>query len=542
MPLPTPSTIKSLSPTLLISTSVLASLILGRLVLNLSSSSNSNRKQKEKKYARTVIFGTFIQLPASPESDKGHKLSVTHGALWVSASDGRIQGFDWKVRDEGDLKELLRRNGWIDVDGSSGSGDGERGVRIVRNEKKNGFFFPGFIDTHIHASQYPNSGIFGSSTLLDWLETYTFPLEASYRSDKSSKDAPSVARSAYEKVISRTLSHGTTCAAYFATIHVPATNLLANICHSRGQRAFIGRLCMDNPDFCPDYYCDASAEESITATEETISHIRKLDPQGKLVAPIITPRFAPTCTSTALSKLGALAASSSPPLHIQTHISENKNEIQLVQELFPTSKSYADVYDKAGLLTPKTILAHGVHLSQDERDLIRSRSAKISHCPVSNTAIGSGLCPVRDLLNCGITVGLGTDVSGGYSSSVLEAARHTCLISRLVAYQGSAADPAHPAPGYEKIGVEESLYLATRGGAQVVGKEKEIGGFEVGMFWDAQMIDLGGTIDEGGECMNDIDIFGWESWEEKIAKWVWNGDDRNVRKVWVAGRLVHERE
>lgn len=363
-------------------------------------------------------------------------------------------------------------------------------------------------------------------------------MEASYAGDK---EAPSVAHNAYNKVISRTLSHGTTCAAYYATIHVPATNLLASLCLSRGQRAFIGRVCMDNPDFCPDYYQDASAEESISATEETISHIREIDPHGELIAPIITPRFAPTCTTTALSKLGDLAASFNPPLYIQTHISENKSEVQLVKELFPKSASYADVYDKAGLLTPRTILAHGVHLTHDEKTLIRSRSAKISHCPVSNTAISSGLCPVRDLLNSGLTVGLGTDVSGGYSPSVLEAARHTCLVSRLVAYHGSASNPADPAPGHEKIGVEEALYLATRGGAKVVGKEQEIGGFEVGMLWDAQMVELGGSIEEREKSVGNIDIFGWESWEEKIAKWVWNGDDRNVRKVWVGGKLVHER-
>lgn len=302
---------------------------------------------------------------------------------------------------------------------------------------------------------------------------------------------------------------------------------------------------MDNPEICPDFYRDESAEESISATEETISHIRKIDPHGKLIAPIITPRFAPTCTTAALSKLGALAAASDPPVHIQTHISENKNEVQLVKDLFPTSTSYADVYDKAGLLTPRTILAHGVHLTQDEKALIRSRSAKVSHCPISNTAIGSGLCPVRDLLNSGITVGLGTDVSGGYSPSVLEAARHTCLVSRLVAYHGSASDPVHRAPGHEKIGVEEALYLATRGGAKVVGKEQEIGGFEVGMFWDAQMVDLGCRVEadgrEGeGKSVGNVDIFWWESWEERVAKWVWNGDDRNVRKVWVGGKLVHE--
>lgn len=387
-------------------------------------------------------------------------------------------------------------------------------------------------DTHIHASQYPNAGVFGSSTLLDWLETYTFPLESSYGEEQK-------AQTIYSKVISRTLSHGTTTAAYYATIHVPATNLLASLCYQRGQRAFIGRVCMDNPSFCPDYYRDASPEESISATEETIAYIRKLDPKGSLVAPIVTPRFPPTCSPAALTALGKLAASYNPPLHIQTHISENKNEVSLVHELFPDSHSYADVYDSHGLLTPRTILGHAVHLTPEERTLIQSRQAKIAHCPASNSALGSGHCPVRTLLDDGITVGLGTDVSGGYSPSILESTRQACLVSRLISSQSSSSS------GRENLSIEEALYLATRGGARVVDMADQIGGFDEGMLWDAQLIELGGTVEndqDEEEDTGNVDVFGWESWEEKIAKWAWNGDDRNVKKVWVNGRLVHARK
>jgi guanine deaminase len=305
---------------------------------------------------------------------------------------------------------------------------------------------------------------------------------------------------------------------------------------------------MDNPAFCPDYYLDASPEESVTATEATISHIRALDPNGSLVAPIVTPRFAPTCSSAALSGLGKLAASYNPPLHIQTHISENKNEVTLVKELFPQSGSYAKVYDDHGLLTARTILAHAVHLTPEERSLIQSRDSKIAHCPASNNALGSGLCPVRTLLDDGITVGLGTDISGGYHPSILEAARQACLVSRLV---GSQAPPDQSRQA--NLSVEEALYLATRGGAKVVDMADRIGGFDEGMFWDAQLIELGPAVgsegdiqddrlDRGTEQVGNVDVFGWESWEEKIAKWVWSGDDRNVQAVWVNGRLVHRRK
>ncbi|KAL4976050.1 hypothetical protein BDW66DRAFT_159982 [Aspergillus desertorum] len=483
----------------------------------------------------TLFYGTFVDLPRAKSGEK-HELSVKHGAIWVSSSTGRIEGSDWSVANEAELQSLIRKNGWTSVP-------------IVRaREEQNEFFFPGFIDTHIHAPQYPNSGLFGSSTLLDWLETYTFPLESSM-SDLSK------AHIAYNAVISRTLANGTTCASYYATIHVPATNLLASLCHSRGQRALIGRVCMDNPDFCPEYYRDESTEASIQHTTETIAHIHSLSDSGneseRLVKPILTPRFAPSCSTSALASLGQLAASYTPPLHIQTHISENPNEVELVRSLFPAHPSYAAVYDAYSLLTPRTILAHAVHLTSPEKELIASRNAKISHCPASNSALGSGLAYVRDLLDKGITVGLGTDVSGGYSPSILEAVRQACLVSRLLRYSTGSTPSLSERTQIEKEGrevlsVEEALYLATRGGAAVIDMPNELGGFEKGMFWDVQLIRLGSTVQEmtqtgsGSGSSSVVDIFGWESWTEKVHKWVWTGNDRNVRRVWVKGALVHE--
>ncbi|KMK58094.1 chlorohydrolase family protein [Aspergillus fumigatus Z5] len=349
----------------------------------------------------TLFLGTFIHLPRKPTgADPGAKwrpaLEINHGALWVSNSDGKIAGFDWSFSPaDGDVNSLTEKLGL--------SGKVTEVVRA--REERNEFFFPGFIadrqDTHIHAPQYPNSGIFGSSTLLDWLETYTFPLESSFG------DA-SKARAVYSRVIARTLANGTTCASYFATIHVPATNLLASLCHSRGQRALIGRVCMDNPSFCPDYYLDSSPESSVSKSKETIAHIHSIDPAGTLIHPILTPRFAPTCSPPALHGLAQLAQSYNPPLHIQTHLSENTGEISLVRELFPQSKDYTSV----------------------------------------------GLCAVRKLLEAGVEVGLGTDVSGGYNCSVLEAVRQGCLVSRLLRHSGTD-DPGDGDDGEEVLSVEE---------------------------------------------------------------------------------------
>lgn len=279
----------------------------------------------------------------------------------------------------------------------------------------------------------------------------------------------------------------------------------------------------------PDFYRDESPASALADTRATISHIAEIDPSNTLVTPIITPRFAPSCSSELMHNLGALQKETGLP--VQTHISENTNEIKLVGELFPDHMSYTHVYDDHGLLGPKTILAHAVHLSDEEVDLIKKRKGKISHCPASNSAITSGTAKVRKLLEKGIEVGLGTDMSGGYSPSILEAIRQALLVSRHVAMEG----------GDEcKLSVEEALYLSTRGGASVVGLEQTIGGFEVGKEWDAQLIGLNQV--DSGESINarPVDVFGWESWSERIAKWVFNGDDRNTLAVWVKGRLVHE--
>lgn len=281
----------------------------------------------------------------------------------------------------------------------------------------------------------------------------------------------------------------------------------------------------------PDYYRDESAATALADTRSNIAHIVSIDPTNALITPIITPRFAPSCSSELMHSLGALQKETNLP--VQTHISENKKECALVAEMFPEHKSYTHVYDDHGLLGPKTILAHAVHLSEEEVDLIKKREGKISHCPASNSAITSGTAKVRMLLEKGIEIGLGTDMSGGYSPSILEAVRQALLVSRHVAMEGD---------DNTKLSIEEVLYLGTKGGAKVVGLEEKIGCFAVGMEWDAQLIGLGSVDAEDGVDTGPVDIFGWETWDERVAKWVFNGDDRNTMKVWVRGRLVHERK
>ncbi|KAI9683879.1 MAG: hypothetical protein M1829_004213 [Trizodia sp. TS-e1964] len=403
-------------------------------------------------------------------------------------------------------------------------GEEWRHADYVAASNVNQFFFPGFVDTHIHAPQYPNVGLFGKTTLLNWLVKYTFPLESSFRDTIK-------AEKIYAKCVTRTLTNGTTTAAYYATIHVPSTNLLADICLIKGQRAFIGRVCMDkNPDAV--YYSDPSPLAAIGATNETIEHIKKIHPAMDLICPIITPRFAPGCTGELLRRLGALHKETG--LLCQTHLAENLDELALVRHYFPTAKSYTELYDSYGLLTSKTILAHCIHIDTADLALIKARGAGVSHCPTSNTALSSGAARIRLILDAGVPVGLGTDVSGGYAISMLESIRQAILVSSHVSMKHEAR---------EKLAFEEALYMATRGGAKLLGLEDRIGAFEVGMDWDAQLIglDIVGINVGRGLDHGPVDVFGWETFEDMLAKWVFGGDDRNTRKVWVKGRLVHQR-
>ncbi|KAK7202463.1 hypothetical protein BZA70DRAFT_285847 [Myxozyma melibiosi] len=440
----------------------------------------------------TVYFGTIVHSLSQTE------LEIVEAAVGVD-SEGTIVFVEHNTAAD----EAAKKHGWA---------EGEYSV-VAPVDQATSFFFPGFVDTHIHASQYPNVGLFGKTTLLDWLNTYTFPLESSFKD-------PAVAKSIYSRVIARTLGHGTSTAAYYATVHVEGTSILADLALEAGQRAFIGRCCMDANS--PDYYCDESLEAAQDATRAVIAHVRKIDPAFETVSPILTPRFAISCSRELMAWLGQVAAEEHLP--VQTHISENKLEIETTLKLHPYADSYAGVYDTFGLLTNRTILAHAVHLSDDERDLVAKRGCGVAHCPASNSALTSGETRVKWLLDAGVKVGLGTDVSGGFTPSILHTARQALLVSRHLAMKGEET---------HKLSIDEVLYLSTLGGAEVCGLDSKVGNFVVGKKWDAQLVALDNKN-------SPVDIFDWErgKHEDLVAKWLFNGDDRNLTKFWINGRLV----
>ncbi|XP_052871662.1 guanine deaminase-like, partial [Anopheles cruzii] len=262
------------------------------------------------------------------------------------------------------------------------------------------FLLPGLIDCHIHAPQVPNIGLGLDKPLLEWLDSYTFPLESNYR------DA-NFAGPVYEYVVNTTIANGTTTACYFASIFTETNKILVDEMLKQGQRGFVGKVSSNR--MCPDFYIESDTKASLKANVEFIRYV--LAKKSDLVRPIVTPRFAITCDDVLLRELAQLAREYDLP--VQTHVSENLGEVATVKQQFPEAPNYVGVYDATGLLTNRTVLAHGVHLEDAELLVLADRGTSIAHCPSSNTNLGSGFCDVRRLLAARIKVGLGTDVSGG---------------------------------------------------------------------------------------------------------------------------------
>ena len=285
---------------------------------------------------------------------------------------------------------------------------------------------------------------------------------------------------------------------------------------------------MDHNETYPSY--EESFEECQDSMSSMVKYISSINPHNEtLVRPIVTPRFAPVCSRKLLKWLGSFASEHNLP--IQTHIGENKNEIKLVADLFPECDNYASVYSDHDLLTNTTILAHAVHLTKAERLLIKKHLCSVSHCPTSNSFLTSGEAPVKQYLHEDkINVSLGTDVSGGFDSSILTIIRQAILVSHHLAMKSNDETDV-------KLTIPEAIFMATKAGAKAVGLEHQIGTFEKGKRWDAQLIDLNSPN-------SIIDIFDWQikkdrkSMSDLLGKWIFSGDDRNCIKVWCNGRLV----
>jgi guanine deaminase len=383
------------------------------------------------------------------------------------------------------------------------------------------YLMPGLVDLHVHAPQWPQLGKALDAPLEVWLQKYTFPLESRYADLE-------FAGPIYESLVESLLANGTTTALYFATIHVPATERLAQICLRRGQRALVGRVAMDDPDQCPAYYRDASAETAIAETRAFIDFVQAMPGNADgLIRPVITPRFIPSCTDDLLTGLGALARETG--CHVQTHCSESDWEHDFVLDRLGTTDT--DALRGFGLLSRRTILAHGNFVGDGDFGLIREAGAGIAHCPLSNVYFSGAAFPLRHALERDVHVGLGTDIAGGASASILDNARHAILASRSLE---TGVDPALP-PGERgrpgsRIGPTEAFWLATAGGGEAL--DLPVGLLRPGYQFDAVMVDAHAPD-------SNLRVFPDDTNADVFQKIIYNAGRPNIGAVWVAGRQVH---
>lgn len=430
----------------------------------------------------------------------------------------QLQNAVIEIGDDGAIVSLLRP-------GESGYDQRTRAHRdagTLVTLPEGSYLLPGFVDLHVHAPQYPQLGSALDVPLEVWLLKYTFPLEARYADI-------AFARQSYRLLVDDLIASGTTTALYFATVHQDATRILTDTCLERGQRAVIGKVVMDNPDECPDYYRDTSPDAAIRGTQDLIDYVAgHPDNGGTLVKPAITPRFIPSCTDAALEGLGALAKQCG--CHVQTHCSESDWAHGYV--LARHGLTDTESLDRFGLLGRRTVLAHANFLTASDMETVRIRKSAVAHCPLSNAYFANAVFPLKAALEKGLHVGLGTDISGGPSGSMFDSMRSAIMVSRMLE---SGVDPrlaAADRSGHSgaRIDFREAFYLATTGGG--IALDLPVGKLAPGYLFDAMVID---TTEKSGtiRLWNDLD-----RGDNLLQKIINTASRPNISKVWIGGRQV----
>lgn len=401
----------------------------------------------------------------------------------------------------------ILENGYLFVEGSKVKSVFEKlpkeyeGINVV--DYGNKLIIPGFVDLHFHAPQFANRGLGLDKELLPWLENYTFPEEAKFAD-------VNYAKKVYKRVVKEIWKQGTTRIVVFSSLHKESTKILLDYFTKSGLGAFIGKVCMDRNT--PEYLVE-STEMSLEDTEEIL---KEYADKSEKVKPIITPRFVPTCTPESLGGLGELAEKYNVP--IQSHISENIGEVEWVKELHPEFENYASVYNSFKCFGQMpTIMAHCVHNTDQEIKLMAKNGVYAAHCPNANYNLASGIMPVREFLNKNVNVGLGTDVGAGHKVSI-----PNVMVSAM---QASKISWLNSDKKLAWLTTEEAFYLGTKGGGSFFGK---VGSFEEGYEFDALVID--------DSSLGDLDL----SIKERLQRYIYIGDDRNIVDRFVAGKKVEE--
>ncbi|SEG50453.1 guanine deaminase [Marinobacterium lutimaris] len=364
---------------------------------------------------------------------------------------------------------------------------------------------PGFIDTHIH---YPQTGMIASygEQLLDWLENYTFPAEQKFAD-------PAHAEQVSEIFINELLRNGTTTALVFGTVHPQSVDAFFSTAEKHNLRMIAGKVMMDR-----------NAPKALTDTPESgyrdsKALIERWHGKGRLHY-AVTPRFAPTSSPEQLATAGQLLREHEG-LYMHTHLSENRNEIEWVKELFPEQSGYLDVYDHHNLLGKRSVFAHGVHLCDEECQRLAETDSAIAFCPTSNLFLGSGLFNLPQAEQHKIKVGLGTDVGAGTSFSMLQTLNEAYKVMQL---QGSKLHPF------------KSFYLATLGGARALELDQQVGTLEPGSEADFLVLDYNATP------LMSYRMQQAKSLDERLFVLMTLGDDRAVKETFAMGRKIYSRD
>lgn len=366
----------------------------------------------------------------------------------------------------------------------------------------NKLLIPAMNDLHLHAPQFCNMGKALDLQLLEWLQTYTFPEEARFADTD-------YANRVYQQFVHELWKYGTMRSVIFATIHPEATIILADKLTENGLGAMVGLVGMNRN--CPDYLSN-TAEEVVENTRRLIHHL-----QGNpLVHPIVTPRFVPSCSDEMLDALGTLAVENNIP--VQSHLSENTSEIAWVKELEPESANYGDAYYRHGLFgqTP-TLMAHCCYTDGAELELMRNQGVYAVHCPTSNCNIASGMAHIRHLLDNGVKVALGSDISGGHTMSMFSVIRYTLQVSKLVHAQTEGRE--------HFLSFCEAFWLATKSGGSFFGN---VGSFEKGYDFDALVIDDSSFLSPHQDLPT------------RLERIIYLGDERNITHRFCQGKELAE--
>lgn len=368
---------------------------------------------------------------------------------------------------------------------------------------------PGLVDIHTHLPQYPVVAR-RERSLLPWLERHIFPQELEFQGPGQ--------RLLIEAFFDDLARGGTTTAVLNSAIWEDSTDLAFEIARERGLRAIIGKVMMDEGS----YGQSQPPEARRRSLEETRRLIGKWHgANGGLLEFAVSPRFAVTCSGELMREAAALARESGT--YVQTHLAENTDEVVTVRKRFPKARDYTGVYEDHNILSPKSLLAHAIHVSSREIEAIASSGAAIAHCPTSNLFLNSGLCPLDEHREAGIRIGLGSDVAGGPELNLWQVMR--CAIETQQAR--AFADPSVP-----PLSPTGAFHLATAGGAAALGKENIIGTLDPGHDADLAIIDLNRVLPLDGRFTGALDG------DQILAALVYRGGPQAALATLVQGRQV----